>query len=232
VVVVPASPTLQFEEQRTCTVLAIDRQELFLAAISRLLERSRLLATLLTTTRSDIAIERLMDHAVDVVVCEVRSQPQPGSALVSALAARKPPVPVVLLGETGDERRLVDAFKAGAAGVFTKGALTVEFVEGLAAVLAGHRVIADELIQFLIPDANEPIANCATDGTATLSPTELGILLLLGQAHSIASIATERGVSQKTVRNQVGVIYRKLGLKNRVDAVLAAARVGLADRPY
>jgi DNA-binding NarL/FixJ family response regulator len=60
-----------------------------------------------------------------------------------------------------------------------------------------------------------------------LSPTELAILAQIGQAKSISTIATSRGISPKTVRNHLASIYRKLDLRSRTEAMLCAVRMGL-----
>jgi len=60
-----------------------------------------------------------------------------------------------------------------------------------------------------------------------LSPTELDILTMIGEAKSIPVIAAARGISHKTVRNHLANIYRKLDLRSRTEAMLCAARMGL-----
>ena len=60
-----------------------------------------------------------------------------------------------------------------------------------------------------------------------LSPTELAILAMIGRAESIPAIAESRGISNKTVRNHLAKIYRKLELHGRTEAMLWAARMGL-----
>ncbi|HEX2681166.1 MAG TPA: LuxR C-terminal-related transcriptional regulator, partial [Candidatus Dormibacteraeota bacterium] len=57
--------------------------------------------------------------------------------------------------------------------------------------------------------------------------TELEILAMIGQARSIPAIAASRGISNKTVRNHLAKIYRKLELHGRTEAVLWAARMGI-----
>jgi DNA-binding CsgD family transcriptional regulator len=58
-----------------------------------------------------------------------------------------------------------------------------------------------------------------------LSPTERIILSLLGQAHSTRAIAAARGISDKTVRNHLASIYRKLEVRNRSEAIIWSLRM-------
>ncbi|MBO0837547.1 MAG: helix-turn-helix transcriptional regulator, partial [Actinobacteria bacterium] len=57
---------------------------------------------------------------------------------------------------------------------------------------------------------------------------EREVLTMIGRGLSVVGIAGIRAVSQKTVRNHMASIYRKLGLNNRVEAMLFAARIGLS----
>ena len=93
-------------------------------------------------------------------------------------------------------------------------------------MLAGNRAVAGDLVDYML--TLDRMALPPADSSSLLSPTEVAILTMLGDARSIAWIASERGISQKTVRNHVATIYRKMGLKNRIEAVLCAARLGLA----
>jgi DNA-binding NarL/FixJ family response regulator len=67
----------------------------------------------------------------------------------------------------------------------------------------------------------------ARPGLSRLSRTETEILAMVGAAKSVQSIATARGISQKTVRNHLANIYKKLELRSRTEAMLCAARMGL-----
>jgi DNA-binding NarL/FixJ family response regulator len=74
--------------------------------------------------------------------------------------------------------------------------------------------------------SGEESAN-ARPGLGRLSRTEIDILTMVGAARSVQSIAAARGISQKTVRNHLANIYRKLELRSRTEAMLCAARMGL-----
>jgi DNA-binding NarL/FixJ family response regulator len=112
------------------------------------------------------------------------------------------------------------------AGLFTKDAKLDEFLVGVQAVLSGHRAIGANLMSLVLVHLtdNAPVARRSA---GQLSPTELHILTMIGEAKSIASIAESRGISHKTVRNHLANIYRKLELRSRTEAMLCAARMGL-----
>jgi DNA-binding NarL/FixJ family response regulator len=206
-------------------VLLIDRQPLFLEVIRRLLAAPPLNADVAVATRSDAAVELARQTSVDLVICDVRAEPVAGPELAGMLATRCPQVRVILLADGDDKPVLVGALLSGAAGFFAKDTAEEEFVEGVLAVLHGYFTVGHNLMQQTLAklagkgDSRQPLSQ--------LSATEHSILVMIGEAQSIRTIAGVRGISQKTVRNHLGSIYRKLHLRNRTEAILWAARMGL-----
>lgn len=210
-------------------ILLIDRQPLFLAALASLLESSTFPAHAVTCQASDRGLEIARSGTIDLVVCEVRAEPIPGIEFAAALAKSNESVPVVLLGDDGDESLLGTALSAKVSGVFTKDTALDEFLTGIGAVVAGHRAIASNLIGRLLDRLDHPGIVETKRLPGQLSPTELEILAMIGRAQTIPSIAASRGISHKTVRNHLAKIYRKLELHGRTEAVLWAARMGLTE---
>ena len=100
-------------------------------------------------------------------------------------------------------------------------------MEGVEAILAGHYVIARDLVQPTLVRLAGQVPGDSGNPLDQLSAAERTILLMVGQAQSIRTIAANRGISQKTVRNHLANIYRKLELRNRSEAILWSARMGL-----
>lgn len=214
---------------RPVETLVIDRQPLFLAALSTLLEAEPLSARVTACPRTDIALEIARKREVDVIFCELRSEPLSGSDFVRVLAGERPAVPVILLGDRDDEALLTEGLMSPAAGLFTKDASLDEFLVGVRAVLSGHRAIGASLMGRVLDRlAHQPTTDTRRQGSQ-LSPTELEILVMIGHADSIPAIAASRGISHKTVRNHLAKIYRKLELHSRTEAMLWAARMGLTS---
>jgi DNA-binding NarL/FixJ family response regulator len=210
---------------RSIVTLVIDRQPLFVAALGSLLSAPPLEATVLSSRRSDLGLDMVRQGGVDVVFCELKADPMSGLELASALAEGQPPVPVILLADRDDEQQLTAALRSNAAGMFTKDATLDEFLVGVRAVLAGHRAIGAGLMDRVLDRMGQ--SGEAKRSPNELSPTELAILAMIGRAESIPAIAESRGISNKTVRNHLAKIYRKLELHGRTEAMLWAARMGL-----
>ena len=211
-------------------VLVVDPQPLFGAAISQLLNGPELRARTLLAVDSDSALECLRTEPVDLVVCDIRVQPMPYRELIDQLVLCSKPPPIMLLGEQQDEELLVDALHGRAAGLFTKNAPPDQFLSGVRAVLSGHRALGQELLNFVLTRLSGQAPSCTPPGLTQLSRTEVHILTMVGAGNSVQSIAASRGISEKTVRNHLANIYRKLSLRSRTEAVLCATRMGLAPR--
>ena len=210
-------------------VLIVDRQPLFLAALAELITSGRPEARVEVMTLSDRAVDTVSTRAIDLLFCEARAEPLAGPEVAARVNALGKDTRIILLSDPDDRSLLVGALACGAAGFFTKNASPEEFMEGVDAVLAGHYVVGSDLV---LPT----LARLAEQGKADrggqldqLSTAERNILLLVGQAQSIRSIAASRGISQKTVRNHLASIYRKLELRNRSEAILWSARMGLTE---
>jgi DNA-binding NarL/FixJ family response regulator len=210
-------------------VVVIDRQPLFLAALGSLLASPPLRARLSYAADTASGLE-LVEQAekMSLVFCEVRADPISAADLAGRLAQRTPKVPVIVLGESDDERMMTAALDRNIAGLFTKDTDLDEFMVGVRAVLAGHRAVGSKLMTHLLSRL-EDHSFTARRHQGQLSATELDILSMIGQAKSISAIAESRGISHKTVRNHLANIYRKLELRSRTEAMLFAARMGLTN---
>ncbi|HET9849402.1 MAG TPA: response regulator transcription factor [Candidatus Dormibacteraeota bacterium] len=133
-------------------VLLVDRHALFLAALSKVIAENRE-AEVEITTSSEQALEMLAERPVDLIICELRSEPVAGPELVTRARQLNPTIRGVLLADPEDAEALVEALSSGAVGFFTKDASPEEFLEGIEAVLAGHFVVGRNVVRSTPDDA-------------------------------------------------------------------------------
>ncbi len=210
-------------------VLVVDRQPLFVAALASLLTSPPVFAQIQVAHDTEVGLQIALRGGVQLVFCEVRAEPIAAIDVARRLSELTPRVPVILLGDLEDEHLMTAALYTSVAGLFTKDAMLDEFLVGVRAVLSGHRAFGANLMgQVLarLTDHSPPARRPANQ----LSPTELDILKMIGEAKSIPAIAESRGISHKTVRNHLANIYRKMDLRSRTEAMLCAARMGLTTR--
>lgn len=216
----------KLDSGRGLDVLLIDRQPLFLAALGSLLSSPPIRARIHVAPDSETGLQIALRGLVQLVFCEVRAEPIAAVDLAQQLSETAPRVPVIVLGDAEDERLMAAALHSSVAGLFTKDANLDEFLVGVRAVISGHRAVGSTLMGQVLARMTDR-ASQARRPASQLSPTELDILTMIGEAKSITAIAASRGISHKTVRNHLANIYRKLELRSRTEAMLCAARMGL-----
>ncbi len=209
--------------------LLIDRQALFLAALGSLLSAPPLNATVEHACQSDAGLTIARQGDTDVVLCELRAEPLPAQELADLLGRQEPRVPVILLADSEDESLLMSAVSSSAAGIFNKDSAYEEVLVGVQIVLSGHRAVGDSVMQRVLARIGNETSLLRSYPGSLLSPTEVHILAMIGDAKSISTIAAARGISSKTVRNHLASIYRKLDLHGRIEAMLIASRMGLTS---
>lgn len=181
------------------------------------------------------AVEVLRSTAVDVVLMDVRMPRLDGveatRMICGAPAGPDRPVPRVLILTTFDlDEYAFSALKAGASGFLLKDVPPGELLAAIRAVHSGDAVVAPTttrrlLDRFapLLPSATEP----AGPGLGRLTDREREVLMLVAQGLSNGEIAAGLVLSEATVKTHVGRILTKLGLRDRVQAVVFAYETGL-----
>ena len=208
----------------TPCALLVGEYHLVLVSLAQLLSGPPLNLRVELSARTDEALSRIEEEHHELLFCDLRSPPIPATELPAQLAQRNQKTRVILLGDDEDAAELVASLDCGAAGFFTKDASAEEFIEGVQAVVAGHYAIGGNLARRALArlSGHEPARGGAYD---RLSPAERTILSMLEQALSTRSIAAARGISDKTVRNHMASIYRKLEVRNRSEAIMWSLRM-------
>lgn len=134
----------------------------------------------------------------------------------------------VLMLTTFDRSQLVyDALLAGASGFLLKDAPSERLVSGIRAVHRGEELLAPSITRRLIEEFTRPGREVAHPGIEDLTDREGEVLLLLARGRSNAEIAQALFVSIQTVKTHVARVLAKLGVRDRVQAVVAAYESGL-----
>jgi DNA-binding NarL/FixJ family response regulator len=176
------------------------------------------------------ALEACRTRTPDLLVLDLELPDADGFRVLSELDAGRPDSVLVLSDHT-DGDLVLRALRLGARGYVTK----AEGLRGLSGtirrVLAGERVIAPGLEQDAVLALGR-FAKRAREGAevaAELTTREQQVLELLSDGHTMRQIATRLSISPRTVETHVGKLYRKLGVRTRVQAVSRAATLGLVE---
>jgi two-component system nitrate/nitrite response regulator NarL len=167
---------------------------------------------------------------IDLVLLDLALPGMSGLGVISALHQRSPSLPVVVLSALEDLENIRNAIAAGAMGFVPKSAQTRVLIEVLQQVLEGNVSVPSALRSgaTTVPGAAPaPGAAGNEPDVALLTIRQLEVLSRLCQGKTNKQIATELGLSEKTVKAHVTAIFKVLGVVNRTQAVLVARRIGM-----
>jgi DNA-binding NarL/FixJ family response regulator len=137
---------------------------------------------------------------------------------------------LVLTGST-DEQAVFEAIRAGVDGYLEKTAGVRFIADALLRVGAGERVFTPEQERVAVVELGR-LARQARESSgvrATLTEREMQILELVSRGLTVKQVASRIGLSPRTVETHVAKLYRKLGVRNRVQAVSRAAALGIVE---
>jgi DNA-binding NarL/FixJ family response regulator len=166
----------------------------------------------------------------DVVLMDVRMPRQDGVTATRTIVAARLPVRVLILTTFDLDEYVVGALRAGASGFLTKDVPAEDLITAIRTVAAGDAVVAPRILRHLLDrfatSLPDPGAPRRTDLDA-LTDREREVLVQVAGGLSNAEIAVRLAVSETTVKTHVGHVLTKLGLRDRVQAVVLAYESGL-----
>jgi len=206
-------------------VLVVDDQLLFRSGLVGLLQTDGRVDVVGQAAEGAEAVRLVGELNPDVVLMDLRMPGLDGVEASRQITAGYPGVRVLVVSGFGADSFVIDALKAGASGYLLKDSGIDAIVSSIVAVTAGESVmtqtIADRVLQMLTMMPKQ-----FYDG---LTEREVEILRLLAQGLANKQIAYRLRVSDKTIRNHISNVYRKLGISDRTQAVLYAVRKGLIE---
>ena len=215
-------------------VLLIDDHSLVRTGIEELL-RSRGVQVVASVGSGAEGVRRAREVAADAILLDVRMPGMNGIDTLRELRASGVTTPVVMLTMSREDTDLAAALRGGAQGYLLKDMEFDELLPALEAVVRGEPVVAREMVGSLAqlvqhrsgtaagaPPAESPFAG--------LTPREIEILEHLAGGLSNKMIAQALSITDGTVKLHVKAILRKLGMRSRVEAAVAAVEHGLGRK--
>ena len=231
--------------QRRTTVLLVDDQQLVRSGFSLILSVEDDLEVVGEAADGAEAVRLVRELRPDVVLMDVQMPVMDGIEATRRIVGEG--CSKVLILTTFDRDDYVFAgLAAGASGFLLKNADADHLIEAVRAVAGGHALLAPEVTLRVIaqmtaddragmPSGGLPHAGAARVGAAgrvhprlaELTPRELEVLGLVGRGLSNAEIAGHLFLGEATVKTHLSSVLRKLGLRDRVQAVVLAYEAGL-----
>ena len=213
-------------------VLVVDDDALMRAGLRAVLSSDERIAVAGEAADGAEAVAQAAALDPDVVLMDVRMPGLDGIAATRALLAATPVARVLILTTFEQDDYVLGALRAGASGFLLKRARPEELIAAVHAVAAGdallHPAVTRTVIDRMIgaaPDAADAATAARLDN---LTPREREVLALIARGLSNAEIAAALVIEESTVKTHVKRVLAKLGLRDRVQAVILAYETGLA----
>ncbi len=213
----------------TITVLLADDQALVRAGFRSLLRRAKDIEVVGEAASGDEAVRQTRALRPDVVLMDIRMPGMDGIAATRQIAGE---CRVVILTTFETDEHVFAALQAGAAGFLTKEVEPEALRSAIRVVAAGDALLSPSVTRRVIGEfANRPLATVgpspAADRLEVLTAREREVMALVASGLSNDDIAARLVISPLTARTHVARAITKLGLRDRVQLVIAAYETGL-----
>jgi DNA-binding NarL/FixJ family response regulator len=212
----------------TIRVLLVDDQPLMRVAFSLVLGSQPDMAVAGEAEDGAEAVRLVAEGQVDVVLMDVRMPGMDGIEATSLIVAANPDTKVLILTTFDLDEYAFAGLRAGASGFLLKNAQPDELLAAIRSVAAGDAVVAPRITRRLLDTFASQLPTDggsrarADEAVEALTARERSVLVLLARGLSNAEIAAELNLAEATVKTHVSRILLKLGLRDRVQAVVFA----------
>ena len=215
-------------------VLVADSTPLTAYLIAAALGRDRSLAIINTEADSVIPTATALKPDVAIISEQLQGKPGKGIEVLRELRSVVPNTRTVMLLDSAERAPVVEAFRSGARGVFSRSAPLKMLARCVHRVHEGQFWISGAEVGYLLETLAQTPATRLVDsqGTMLLSEREQDVLRWLVAGFTNRAIARELKIGENTVKNYLFRIFNKLGVSSRVEVVLYAASQQWAAETY
>jgi DNA-binding NarL/FixJ family response regulator len=210
-------------------VLICDDQALVRAGFRAILEAQPDIEVVGEAENGAEAVALAERRRPDVILMDIRMPVLDGVEATRRLAADGAAARILVLTTFDLDEYVHAAIRAGASGFLLKDVTPAKLLEAIRIVAAGDALLAPSVTRRLLERfaSTLPQRDVSSEALAGLTARETEVLRLLAGGLSNAEIATELVVSEATVKTHISSLLRKLGLRDRVQAVILAYETGL-----
>jgi DNA-binding NarL/FixJ family response regulator/class 3 adenylate cyclase len=226
-----APPAREDGPGRPITVVIADDQRLLRSGFRVILDAEPDVTVVGEAADGHAAVDVVARRRPDVVLMDIRMPELDGLAAAERILNDPENTTAVVMLTTFDASEYVfKALRIGATGFLLKDTPSDRLLDAVRVAAAGEALIAPRITRRLIADfarASRPAGNELPPALAELTAREIDVLRLVAQGMSNAEIARELVLGENTIKTHVGRVLGKLGLRDRVQAVVLAYETGL-----
>ncbi len=161
---------------------------------------------------------------IDLILLDLRMPGANGFSGLVLIRGQYPDIPVVVISASDDHTIMQRAMEYGISGFIPKASDLSQIAAALQSILNGSLWLPTHL-----PQAADNTERAFAQRLKTLTPQQLRVFMMLTKGLLNKQIAGEVNVSEATVRTHMTAIFRKLGVRNRTQAVLAAGYLNIEE---
>ncbi|HEV2902033.1 MAG TPA: response regulator transcription factor [Gaiellaceae bacterium] len=209
-------------------VLLVDDDDLMRAGLRSVLSSDETIEVVGEAGDGRLALAEIRKLRPDLVLMDIRMPDLDGIAATREVLGAEPDVKVVVLTTFEEDDYIFEALSAGASGFLLKRTTPEELITAIHTVADGDSLLSPSVTRRVIDRmATQPAATLSGARLEELTPRELEVLELIGRGLSNREIAESFVIEESTVKTHVKRILMKLGLRDRVQAVILAYETGL-----
>lgn len=216
----------------TISVVIADDEALIRSGLQLMLESQPDLRVVAETDNGHDAVDLASSLRPDVILMDIQMPRLSGIDATRRVTSRDNPTRVIMLTTFGDDENIYDALQAGASGFLLKDSRPEEVINAIRAVAAGEALLSPAVTKRLV---DQFVATTSrpefSDRYEFLTDREKEVLSLVAEGLSNQEIADRLFVSFSTAKTHVSNVLTKLGLRDRVHAVIFAYQHGLVEPP-
>jgi DNA-binding NarL/FixJ family response regulator len=170
------------------------------------------------------AIRQAQSLRPDLILMDLQMPTMDGAVAIRQILQDNPSARVLVLTAFDTDERILHAIEAGAQGYLLKGVPRDDLFRGIRVVAEGGSLLQPSVAAKLLSRVGQMLKH---DDTEHLTDREKEVLDLLARGNRNKEIADALFISERTVKFHVGIIFQKLGVSNRAEAVSKAIQSGL-----
>jgi DNA-binding NarL/FixJ family response regulator len=203
-------------------VFVLDDHEIVRRGVRGLLEAEPDIRVIGEAGTASAALASILALRPDVAVLDVRLPDGNGVSVCREVRSRLPGVACLMFTAFSDDQALLDSTMAGAAGYVLKQVRGSDLAVAVRMAASGRSLLPTRAARQVMPRLQG--ASSKRGALARLTPRERSVLELIGEGLTNRQIGERLLIAEKTVKNYVSTLFRKLGLEQRTAAAAYAAR--------
>jgi len=202
-------------------ILIADDHDIIRQGLKRIISFEEDMDIVCEAENGDKALKLLNQHELDVVVLDCNMPIMSGIEALRSIKAQGDKIKVIMLTVENDRKTISDAINIGADGYMLKDSAGTEIANAIRIVYKGEKYIDKSLVSILFSNIKIK-ANKVPSILDKLSKREVEVLIKISKGFSNKEIGEQLYLSEKTVKNYATNLFRKINVKDRVQATILA----------